>query len=105
MQKTFLATVLCAFVLTGCAVKKDNTELSGLGLTYSSDVTQNAEGNYVAAVEASLISGRKGGAEAYVLKNATDFCANQNKLVRVLKNETESHLLVNGVAKLTFQCK
>lgn len=105
MKKTLLAVALCAFALSGCAVKNDNTKFRGLALTYNSDVTQDAEGNYVAAVEAALDSGRKSGAEAYALKNATDFCAKQNKTVRVLKNETESHLLINGVARLTFQCQ
>ena len=105
MKKNLLAAALCAFVLTGCAVKNNDTDLKGLGLTYNSDVTRDSEGNYVAAVEASLLSGRKGAAEAYVLKNATDFCAKQHKTVKVLKKETESHLLINGVARLTFQCQ
>lgn len=105
MKKNILTAALCALALTGCAVKNNDTKFKGLGLTYSSEVTQNAEGNYVTAVEASLIAGRQGGAEAYVLKNAADFCAERNKTVRVLKKETDSHLLINGVARLTFQCQ
>ena len=104
MKKILIASALFAVVLSGCAVQNDKTQFRGLGLTYNSGVTKDSDGNYVAAVEAAPLAGRIGGAEAYVLSNATAYCTKQGKIVKVIKQETDSHLLLNGVAKLTFQC-
>lgn len=103
-MKNKILISLFALTLAGCAVKNDNTQLKGVGLTYNSDIVQNNDGNYVASVEASLVSGRQSGAESYAIKNATDYCAKQNKTAKIIKKELDSHLLVNGVAKITFQC-
>lgn len=96
--------ILASPLITGCAVPNDKTEFRGAGLTYNADISTDRNGNYVAAVEAAPLAGRKGGAEAYALQNANKHCNNQNKTVQVIKNETKSHLLVNGVARLTFKC-
>nr|WP_174505645.1 hypothetical protein [Acinetobacter sp. Marseille-Q1620] len=103
MNKMLLLPLLL-LVFTGCAVSNDKTQVKGLGLTYHSDVKQDSDGNYVVAVEAAPFAGRKGGAESYAIKNATDYCSKQNKSMKIIKKETDSHLLVNGVAKVTFQC-
>ncbi|MGG2098723.1 hypothetical protein ABFY41_14230 [Acinetobacter haemolyticus] len=96
--------ILSAILATGCAVQNDKTKVRGMGLTYNAEITTDQHGNYISAVEAAPLAGRKGGAESYAMENATKYCNNENKTVKIIKNQTKSHLLVNGVAKLTFTC-
>ncbi|WP_173913027.1 hypothetical protein [Acinetobacter sp. Marseille-Q1618] len=103
MNKLLILPLVIVF-FSACAVSNDKTQVKGLGLTYQANIKQDDNGHYVAEVEAAPGAGRKGGAESYAIKNATDFCAKQNKSLKVIKNETASHLWINGVAKVTFQC-
>ncbi|ATM74881.1 Uncharacterised protein [Serratia fonticola] len=96
--------VLAGVFLSGCAVKNDKTEVGAIGLSYHSNVEKLADGNYVASVEASLGRGRVSGAQGLVARDAIAYCNAMNKNMKVIKEETDSHLLVNGVAKLTFSC-
>jgi hypothetical protein len=93
-----------ALILSGCAVKNDNTRVGFIGLSYHSNIEKLPNGDYTAAVEASPGRGRVTGAESLVTKDAADYCKLQNKAMKKVKTETDSHLLVNGVAKLVFQC-
>ncbi|MEX3174979.1 hypothetical protein AB4M04_23195 [Serratia quinivorans] len=93
-----------ALLLSGCAVKNDETRVGFIGLSYHSNIEKLPNGDYTAAVEASPGRGRVTGAEALVAKDAADYCKLQNKAMKEVKSETDSHLLVNGVAKLVFQC-
>lgn len=104
LNNLFFILSMVTLFLTGCAVSNDKTKFRGAGLTYNADISTDKNGNYVAAVEAAPLAGRKGGAEAYALQNTNKHCNHQNKTVQVIKNETKSHLLVNGVARLTFKC-
>lgn len=90
-------------VLSGCAVKDARPDV-GVGMAYVSDIRQNADGTYLAAAEASPLRGRVGGAQALVAKEATEKCRSLGKSLKVIKDETESHLWVNGVARMTFAC-
>ncbi|MFW2035261.1 hypothetical protein [Acinetobacter junii] len=99
-----LCILIGGVVFTGCAVKNDRTQIEGLGLTYNSNITKDGNGHYVATVEAAPLAGRKEGAENYAIKNANEYCANQNKSMHIVNNQTKSHLIINGVAKLTFKC-
>ncbi|RKS87133.1 hypothetical protein DES39_0348 [Orbus hercynius] len=98
-----LAT-LVVILLNGCAVQNDKTKIHGLGLTYSSNVQQLSNGDYFTEVEASLASGRITTAVELANKNAVEFCKEQNKTMEQVISETNSHLLVNGTARLTFRC-
>lgn len=105
MKKVFISTVLLSIVfLSGCSVKNDKTKFNGLGLTYQSNVSKLSDGNYFTEVEAAPNAGRMSGAVAQASKNAVDYCKVQNKTMKEIKTETNSNLLVNGVARLTFQC-
>lgn len=98
------ATVASALLLSGCAVKNDKTDFHGLGLTYQSHVKQLENGDYYTEVEAAPFAGRVPGAVGTANKNATDFCRSQNKAMQEVKTDRDSHLLINGVARLTFRC-
>lgn len=98
---TFLSAV--AF-LSGCAVKNDRTNIQGLGMTYNSDIKDLDNGNYFAEVEAAPAAGRISGAIAQVNKNAVEYCKAQNKSMKEIKTESDSHFLINGVARLRFKC-
>lgn len=98
----FIAVFL---VSTGCAVQNDRTDIGWVGLSYHADITENSDGSYYAEVEAALMRGRIGGAEALVTKDASDKCHSLGKAMKIIKKETESHLLINGVARLTFNCQ
>lgn len=104
MKNFIILSTFLTIALTGCAVQQDKTQFNGLGLTYSSNVTQDKDGNYVSAVEAAPSAGRKNGAEGAALKNAVNYCQAQNKNLNVVNKEISSHLAVNGVAKVTFKC-
>lgn len=98
------ASVLSIMLLSGCAVKNDSTKLNGLGLTYQSNVSKLSDGRYFTEVEAAPAAGRLPGAMAQATQNAVNYCKLKNQTMKEIKTETESHLLVNGVAKLTFEC-
>lgn len=91
-------------ILSGCAVENDKTTINGLGLTYQSNVKRLHNGDYVTEVEAAPTAGRISGATGSANQNAVDYCRAQNKGMKVVNTETESHLLINGVARLTFRC-
>lgn len=90
-------------VLSGCAVTNDYTKFKGIGLTFNSHIQDLGDGKYLAAVEAAPAAGRKSGAQGYALVNATKFCDEHDKSVKVLDTKLSSHLQ-NGVAHLTFSC-
>lgn len=105
MKKSIISvTILIGFLLSGCAVQNDKTQFQGLGLTYQSDVKKLGNGDYLTEVEAAPAAGRIKGAIGTATKKASDFCKVQNKSMREVKTDIDTHLLVNGVARLTFKC-
>lgn len=100
----FIVGLVSVSILSGCAVKNDKTDFHGFGLTYSSNVKKISDGNYITEVEAAPMAGRVSGATGSAIENAVEFCKAQDKATRVVKTETDSHLLVNGVARLIFRC-
>ncbi|MBC3380059.1 hypothetical protein H8I69_13175 [Serratia fonticola] len=105
MKTSIIATtILIGSFLSGCAVQNDKTQFQGLGLTYQSDVKKLDNGDYLTEVEAAPAAGRIQGAIGTATKNASDFCRVQNKSMREVKTDIDTHLLVNGVARLTFKC-
>lgn len=100
----FPVALLSVAILSGCAVKNDKTSIQGLGLTYHSDVKKLDNGDYITEVEAAPAAGRTTGAVGAATKNASEYCKAQNKAMQVVTTETDSHLLANGVARLTFRC-
>lgn len=102
--KMILSVVVSCILMSGCAVKTDKTQVNGLGLTYQSDVKKLVDGNYYTEIEAAPAAGRIDGAIGAANKKASDFCRVQNKSMKVIKTDFDSHLLVNGVARLTFTC-
>ncbi|MBQ4852594.1 hypothetical protein J8L98_11950 [Pseudoalteromonas sp. MMG013] len=104
LNKKVLSLIAVLLMSTGCAVQHDKTEFGAIGLSYHSDIVENTDGSYYAEVEAALTRGRIGGAEGIVTKSAVEKCASLGKAMKVVKKETESHLLINGVARLTFRC-
>ncbi|MFM5523776.1 hypothetical protein [Aeromonas jandaei] len=105
MKTPFISVFFISIVaLSGCAVKNDKTTIQGVGLTYHSNVNKLDDGNYFTEVEAALFAGRISGATSQASKNAVDYCKAQNKTMKEVRMERDSHLLVNGVARLTFQC-
>lgn len=98
------AVVAASALLSGCAVQNDKTDFHGLGLTYQSQVKQLENGIYYTEAEAAPAAGRVSGAVGTVNKTAVDYCRLQNKTMQEVKTDTDSHLLINGVARLTFRC-
>ncbi|AHM72822.2 hypothetical protein [Yersinia hibernica] len=98
------ATVIFSTILSGCAVQNDKTQFHGIGLTYQSDIKKLDNGDYFTEVEAAPAAGRIKGAIGTASKKASDFCRVQNKAMKEVKTDIDTHLLVNGVARLTFQC-
>lgn len=97
-------TIVISTILSGCAVQDDKTQFNGPGLTYQSNVKKLKNGDYYTEVEAAPAAGRISGATGIVNKIASDYCKAQNKAMKEVKSETDSHLLINGVARLTFRC-
>ncbi len=97
-------TILIGSLLSGCAVQNDKTQSQGLGLTYQSDVKKLENGDYLTEVEAAPAAGRIQGAIGTATKKASDCCRVQNKSMEEVKTEIDTHLLVNGDARLTFKC-
>ncbi|WOE33219.1 MULTISPECIES: hypothetical protein [unclassified Acinetobacter] len=102
-NKIIVCTLFALTTLTGCAVTNDYTQWRGIGLTFNSNIQDLGHGRYMAAVEAAPAAGRKSGAEGYALINATKFCSEQDKAVKILDTRLSSHLQ-NGVAHMTFEC-
>lgn len=98
-----LITLSSVIIFSGCAVSNDHTKWRGIGLTFNANIQDLGDGKYLAAVEAAPAAGRKNGAEGYALMNATKFCNEQEKNVKVLDTKLSSHLQ-NGVANITFSC-
>lgn len=98
-----LMIIMGAF-LSGCSVQNDKTQFQGLGLTYQSNIKQLTNGDYFTEVEAAPGAGRIQGAIGTVTKKASDFCRVQDKSMEEVKTEIDTHLLVNGVARLNFRC-
>ena len=97
-------TILIGTFLSGCSVQNDKTQFQGLGLTYQSDVKKLDNGNYLTEVEAAPAAGRIRGAIGTATKKASDFCRVQNKSMKEVRTDIDTHLLVNGVARLTVKC-
>lgn len=105
MKTSIIATtILIGAFLSGCSVQNDKTQFQGLGLTYQSDVKKLDNGEYLTEVEAAPAAGRIEGAIGTATKKAADFCRVQNKSMEEVKTNIDTHLLVNGVARLTFKC-
>lgn len=105
MNTSIIATtILIGSFLTGCSVQNDKTQFQGLGLTYQSDIKKLDNGDYLTEVEAAPAAGRIQGAVNTANKKASDFCRVQNKSMKEVKTDIDTHLLVNGVARLTFKC-
>ncbi|ARO98827.1 hypothetical protein K08M3_18900 [Vibrio alginolyticus] len=102
--KYIIFIVFVTAALSGCAVKNDKTELQGVGLTYKSEVRALENGTLYVEVEAAPGAGRERGSINSALSIAGDYCLSFGKGVKQLSIETDSHLLVNSVAKLTFEC-
>ncbi|MGZ0749873.1 hypothetical protein [Kluyvera sichuanensis] len=99
-----VASFIAITALNGCAIKNDETSLHGLGLTYKSKVEKLENGDYTTSVESAPAAGRISGATGTATQIATEYCGSQGKGMKVVKMETDSHYLINGVAHLTFQC-
>lgn len=105
LKKIIIPILITATVtLSGCAVQNDTTRFHGLGLTYQSNIQKLENGDNFVEVEAALAAGRTSGAIGAANTKASDFCRSQGKSMKEVKMETDSHLLVNGVARLTFRC-
>lgn len=102
---TLLAGLLALGLLAGCAVEDKQTERLGLGAAYESGVKVLPDGNAFVEVEAAPLAGRQTGADEVATQQATAYCAQRRQKVVVVKKETDSHLLVNGVVRLTFRCE
>ena len=96
--------IIMSAVLSGCSVQNDKTQFQGLGLTYQSDIKQLKNGDYFTEVESAPAAGRIPGAIGTTSKKASDFCRVKNKSMQEVKTEIDTHLLVNGVSRLTFRC-
>jgi|GEM_PF-2155154 hypothetical protein len=110
-MKKVVRLVFCsmAIAMTGCAVKNDRTAIGtgslGLGREYHSNIEHQPNGTYVASVETSLFAGRIAGAQEAAMRNANEHCKLTNKKVKVVDEATDSHFLLNGVARLNFRCE
>jgi predicted outer membrane protein len=99
-----LAIALVSAFLTGCAVDNQSTGTRGIGFTYQSAVKPLPEGNFFIEAEAAPLAGRQDGALAVATEQASNFCALRKQQMSIVKKELASHLIVNGVARLTFKC-
>ncbi len=99
-----LSITFVSIFLSGCAVDNQHTGTRGAGLTYRSAVKPLPDGNFFIEAEAAPLAGRVEGAVAVATEQATNFCALRKQQMSVVKKEVDSHLLVNGVARLTFKC-
>ena len=97
--------ILTASVTAGCAVQNDRTQIRGLGLSYASDIRKLPNGDYYVENEAAIGQGRISGATANANLDASKYCQSMGKSMRVIKEEKSSHMVVNGVDRLTFRCE
>lgn len=105
MKSSIIAvTVIISALLSGCAVQNDKTQFNGLGLSYQSEVKKLDNGDFMVEVETAPAAGRVNGSIGTASKKASDFCNAKNKAMKEVKTEVDTHLLVNGVARLTFKC-
>jgi hypothetical protein len=100
-----LACTLSVGLLTGCAVDSKNSGWHGIGKTYQSEVKRLPDGNFFVEVEAAPLAGRQSGASQVATDLANNHCALSQKKMTVVKQEADSHLLINGVSRLTFKCQ
>jgi hypothetical protein len=96
-------TLVCVF-MSGCAIDNQRTSTRGAGLTYQSAIKTVPNGNFYVEAEAAMLAGRQDGALAVTTELATDFCAQRKQQMSIVKKELDTHLFVNGVARLTFKC-
>lgn len=101
----FFISALALSTLAGCAVDNQSTGSRGAGLTYQSAVKPLADGSFYLEAEAAPLAGRQSGADATVTSQSENFCALKSKKAVMVKKEFDSHLLVNGVVRLTFRCE
>ncbi|MCX9063917.1 hypothetical protein NLN94_23830 [Citrobacter portucalensis] len=99
-----LVVMLISIGIGGCAVKDDQTNIQGLGLAYTSDVKMLENGEYQANAEVAPMAGRTSGAIGTAMQSASIFCKAQNKALKIIKQDTDSHLIINGVSRITFRC-
>lgn len=104
MKMFVKSLVLLSVSVAGCAVKNDRTDW-GVGLAYRANVVEGADGTFIASAEASPARGRIGGASELAMQDAESKCKEMGKTVKVLRNETDSNMLLNGVSRLTFKCE
>ena len=100
-----LACTLGLSLLTGCAVDSKNSGWRGIGKTYQSEVKALPDGNFYVEAEAAPLAGRQTGAAEVAKDLANNHCAHRQQKMTVVKQEAESHLLINGVSRLTFKCQ
>ncbi|MFE1574190.1 hypothetical protein ACFIQG_20645 [Comamonas odontotermitis] len=105
ITSTFIISTLVLSTLAGCAVENRNSGTRGIGDVYMSDVKTHQDGSFYVEAEAAPLAGRKGGAAEVAAQRATDFCAQRNKKMVKIDQKADSHLLVNGVSRLTFNCQ
>lgn len=102
---SLVTAVASALVIAGCAVDNQKTSVSGMGLQYESAVKTLPDGTYYVEVEAAPLAGRVSGARETASHTAREYCASRsNKKMTVIEMKEDSHLLVNGVARLKFKC-
>lgn len=108
-MKKQLLTIACLFsalgLLSACAVDKEKTTLSGIGLAYQSNVKTLPDGAYYVEVEAAPAAGRVAGARGVATNLAYEHCKKMNKKMSIVEMSEDSHLLINGVVKLKFKCE
>ena len=100
-----LGSTLSLGLLSGCAVDKEETSRHQLGATYRSAVKTLPNGQYFVEVEAAPLAGRQSGADTVATEKATQHCAQRQQKMTVVNKVFDSHLLVNGVVRLTFKCE
>lgn len=91
--------------LSGCAVQSQNLGWRGVGLTYQSAVKTLPNGDFYVEAEAAPLAGRQSGAETVTAELAADHCKQRQRKVTVVDKSVDSHLLINGVSRLTFRCE
>jgi predicted outer membrane protein len=102
---SLMACTLTLGLLAGCAVDSKNSGWHGAGKTYQSEVKRLPDGNFFVEVEAAPLAGRQSGAQQVATDLANNHCALRQQKMTVVKQEAGSHLLINGVSRLTFKCQ
>jgi hypothetical protein len=102
---SLLACTLTIGMLAGCAVDSKNSGWRGIGKTYQSEVKRLPDGHFYVEVEAAPTAGGKSGASEVASELAKNHCSLSQQKMTVVKQEADSHLLINGVSRLTFKCQ